>query len=303
MGNGRMHTEMYLRTASARVWMRSAMPKRIATTMAVSLMLLSCGGKPEALPSQEVLKRALITGYTLQSADIDADAELTLPGFLRMHGRVTGSLRNGGLTLQATASGTVNADSAEQPVSLAGILTIPGTGETFLRIDELEIPGRDAVLAAGFGDSSAALQRWWRAGNNERPAAVRETADARHIERQMQSLRIDKDMGMERSDAGYAYHYAVTIDPQASVQNGESDAMPDLRGSGEIWIDARTFRLLRAKWIVADIPLAGTLGSVLLDVRLRNHGKGGHLVLPDNDAEPVPDDGAFAIFLSGSLLP
>ncbi len=274
------------------------MKKRTLMTMMSGVVLLSaCSAQPEPLPATEVLKRAMIVGQSMQSADINAAVEVTTTGGIWLQGALQGVVRDSGLSLHGTASGSV----ASQPASFSGVVTIPGTGEAFVRLDELTWPG--------FSDVPMTWGQWWRSGNRQHSPTTKSVPNEPLIDRQLQALKLRKDFGLEEVQNGFVYHFALEIDAQAlqslqrSAQDASGLAMQLPSGWGEVWINAQTFVLERALWTVQDVPLPKGTANLTLDIQLTHHGKGGDLLLPVGDVGVVGDDSVFATFFSGSLLP
>jgi hypothetical protein len=274
----------------------------LSGTVLCTLALFSCTSKPEQFGSEEVMKRALIAGNSLQSADLSGSLLVTVAQTAVINAVVSGAVVDGGATLLVNASGRVQGGDGEQPLAFSGALTVPGTGEVYFRIDQFDMPGAQELLSECFDDPATALKRWWKTGSFKRSAVNRQAADALLIQRQLQALRIDKDNGMSKSGETYLYHYEVSIDPDRLDtlldQTATDDEAPPVSGNGELWIDARTFQLTRAVWNVGDGML-----EVRADIHVLRHGRGGRLLLPTGEAETVSPDSAFATFFSGSLLP
>ncbi len=248
------------------------------------------------------MKRALIAGNSLQSADLSGSLIVTLARTAVIEAVISGTVIDGGATLLVNASGRMQSDDGEKPLAFSGALTLPGTGEVYFRIDQFDVPGAQELLSECFDDPANALKRWWKTGSFKRSAVHRQAADALLIQRQLQALRIDKDNGMTKVGETYLYHYEVSIDPDRLDmlldQPAVDEEAPAVSGNGELWIDARTFQLTRALWNVGDGML-----DVRADIHVLRHGHGGRLLLPTGEAEAVSPDSAFATFFSGSLLP
>ncbi len=264
------------------------------------IALASCSVKPQPLPPQEVLKRALIAGHTLQSARFDAAAVLSPGDGAQLKLSAIGVLKGYGTSFRLEGSGKLLGSAGLENAGFSGDVVLPGSGEAYLRVDKLEIPGRQEVLEALFGTDPEPLAHWWVTGyanSKEMPLAP----DASMIDSQLSALRMEKDDGLEKSGEEYEYHYELSVDREALQGLADSGLPP--AGRGDVWIDARTFALRRAAWTLEDIPMGNWSVHLYVDVRFSAHNQDVQLEIPYGQIPSLPQESIFATVFSGALLP
>lgn len=297
--------------------------RRLTTTMVALPLMVACSrAVPSTVPPEEVLRRAAVASQSLTSARMTLSGEYAYrtagadAPAVKGNVDLSGILQDGGR--QAQLHVRLHADVRVSPgesfvLDGDGAVIVLEQDRAYLRVDALS-SDPDTLFAPELLQD--VLGTWWELPPARETGAVAEiTPEPRLLRMQSDVVTVERDRG-EVSYAGQqAHHYEVRVDPvklrafleEEARQRGASldqqvleGLLAGLAASGELWIDARTYALLRARWIIADLPVnADGRLSLELDLAFTDHGNAPP-VRPPEDARPFQPIPGVPLFPDGS---
>lgn len=289
--------------------------KRLVTFTLFGLLLLSACRRAGSLLPDDVLRRSTAASAQMQSVEFDAtlDATFTSP---RLSGRaeLRGTLARGGqeaaFSLSLNGSSIQRVGKADTRTNLQLVADVVSEADAvYVLLHTLSV---DPEVPALRGAQSM-LGKWWKAPRDGSGLGPSLTPDPQFLRAQAAVVRVQRDMGLERINGRDAYHYAVTLDPEALIALMASTAekkgtpfnaaqarteLQQYDVNGELWIDAESFLLHRLRWTVDSRPPAL---HIEFGADLRKHNAAAGVVIP-SAAEPL-DAAAFLQMLSLPVLP
>jgi hypothetical protein len=271
---------------------RRLLPLSVAVS---ACMLAGCAGR-NALEPEEVLRRAIIRGHTMDSASISAEATVRIDGRQSFSGSVVvqAVLQSGGTAWSADASfrgagWPAGTDSSGR----IRILTADGS-RFFVKAESLQGALHDLLIGTQTGSQSG----WWVTGDAAlSPAPVRSAPSPDQLDRAAGMFEITGATGPKRGQGGrreYVLH--VRLSHAAGSELFASSVTDKTETAGILVIDADDFTLRRSEWRISGLqsPL-GTL-NVSFDVSLTDFNRAPEIVIPSGSSAVLPLKEIFATF-------
>ncbi len=275
-------------------------PRRLLLPFGCALLLAHCV-QVEHLPSEQVLRNAVLAGQNLQSASFDVEigwATGTEQEGARVMAHLDGRMQDGGtqVTFEAEVSGKIEHENGpEQNFDLTGDVMTAGEEGRFLRLRSLQtdppIPGLE-------GPAIEALQnQWWKLPQNDAATPLSARGDPYLLSLQTQAITVLKDLGIARIRGSNAYHYEVTLDPEkldflfqelkrrdADSVAAQQDTLAKLEWKGQVWIDASSFQVLRLEWDATSKDASEPL-QAHVEMNVTDHDEAEPITPPANAAD------------------
>ncbi len=229
--------------------------------------LVGCGNPPPQLKPEEVLRRTVIAGRMLDSVAISATGSMKLISGAQTSSIVmsaTGVIHAGSVWSLGFRSIMNRISSTGNSNDIGGTLSSPGGGLTYLRLES--VSGQDVTAVQEILSGSTVGQWWLLSGDPSKPRSTAVTTPALDdIGTFLSAFAILKDEGWTSIDGRNVYHFTVAARPELDSQ----------QLTGEVWIDAETFYLVRAVWEIKNIPSPIGLisGNATLVLRDQNHAQ------------------------------
>jgi hypothetical protein len=173
---------------------------------------------------------------------------------------------------------------------MSGRLIAFNQKEMYVRLDTLRLKPERPDVPMEYVEPF--LGTWWHVQGNAQSGVALSTPDPTFLKAQTQALTVTEDKGFEKVDGRYHYHYDVTLNREKFAEllhGGEGGTdIDDLKATGEVWIDAETFFLTKAVWIVEDLPTDDGRLSAIFTVDLNNHNKADPVRVPTQSKELTP---------------
>jgi|GEM_PF-3211172 hypothetical protein len=262
------------------------------------IMLTACfNHEPAPLPSDEVLRRTVLNSQTVDSVAYLGTAGFKIAGKYFSSGSlaVRGVLRNidRSFSLQSDLNVMLGSDPAVPNSIIAVSLSSPSPGELFVRVDNANVRFQNPASFSG-----NILGKWWRLNSGSGSARSSGAIPDPGLMNVYSSAIKVMAGGLEKESGGrYVYHYQVDIAPETLLKFAPLtpySSVPEARG--EIWIDAETFRLDRAKWFLKQFPTQIGLATAAIDLNFNNYNRASAIIMPDESAPVMPVNTIFAIF-------
>lgn len=249
------------------------------------------------VPAEEVLRLSTQANRAVQSAAMDASFSLNIPsaaGVSAIEAEIAGIMQNGGTQLQfdLDAEGT---SAAGTRWNTRASFVVAGEGEVYAKIDEL---AADPPLALLPPETLAGLRgRWWLLPSASAGLPAGDvTPDPRMLRMQTEVIDVTRDRGIVTLDGRRVHHYETALnngklaafmeESSGTGSTFDASALEGLTVTGELWIDAETYVLRRARW-----DARGPNGERVMELEatISDHND-GFTVSPPADAEPLPTD-------------
>lgn len=222
--------------------------------------------------------------FSVQSRSGSADGQVKINGVLTDAGKQLHSLLDVSAILKDVAQ-------SETQVNGALEITVIDKDQVYINLSAFDMQPQNTLIPPTA--LSAFIGKWWQLpGGGTSTAGVADvTPDPSLLRMQAEVVSVTKDLGAEMIDGKPAYHYAVTVNQEklldymsalAEAKGAEFDRavvakeMTGLTASGELWIDAVTFNLVRAAWQVKSLAFAAVSGGTFsgnFTVDLRKHNQ------------------------------
>lgn len=269
---------------------------------ACALALVAACSSRTALPSDQVLEKAMLAAQELQSAVFQGTLAMkqgSESNSSEIDASFSGRTQDAGHALSLSIEAdieTMRGDSSSQ-LHVAGDLTVLNGNETYLQLQS--ISGDDPAFASPL--FAGMLHQWWQLPSTGTGNTA--SSDPRLLRMQTSILTVTRDAGFDEIGDREAYHYEVTPDPaklaaflnEVAAQRGEpsqAEAWTQMLGEheaqGEVWIDADTFNVSRITWDIRSKETAEPM-ALLLDLTLTDHGA-AEPISPPSDAKPFPSN-------------
>ncbi len=264
------------------------------------VLLVGCA--PKELPNNEVLERATLASQTLASSAFSISMNGTFTA-LETGQQVTGTFTSEGATDDhgKKMSQHIEADLTWGGVTKpAHVLFAANTSvinsQTFFSIEKIQLEPNSAENMFSF--LTPLTGKWWVMPSSV-TGSLNIAPDPNVLKAQAQVVRVERDEGIQKTENGYAYHYFVSLD-QEKFQRFLKDAgqwdetqlenMKDLKATGELWIDAKTFYLESAVWKIESAPVMDGTLSATITIQLRDHDEAQDITQPESaDVFPTED--------------
>jgi hypothetical protein len=279
--------------------------------VALPLLLLfgACRVDAPALPFEEVLRNAVMVSQTVTSAAFRTDASIAFRGGSFGDGggnlHLQGTINDGGRLVATAVDGSLRfRDGEGQDRTVRALLdTVSVNAQRFY----LMIRSLVADPSGGIFDATT-VQRlqgvWWEFSREGSEADLTVAPSIRLLQAQASVVTVTRDLGVDRVDGVPAYHYAVVLDPERffvymqalAEERGEQIDEQELRtqiqslqATGELWISAQDFHLLRADWEIPSLRMTeGSLVRVESSTVLSQYGAAPAIQMPAQ-SQPFPD--------------
>lgn len=234
-------------------------------SMVLAFALMGCGTPPPQLKPEEVLRRTVIADRMLDSVAISATGSMKLISGVQTSSitlSATGVIHAGSVWSLGCRAIMNRIGSTGNSNDIGVTLSSPGGGLTFLRLES--VSGQDLTAIQEIFSGSTVGQWWLLSGDPSKPRSTAVTTPALDdIGTFLSAFTILKDEGWTNIDGRNLYHFTVAARPELSSQ----------QLTGEVWIDAETFFLVRAVWEIKNVPSSIGLisGNVTLFLRDQNH--------------------------------
>lgn len=272
----------------------------------------------QQLPSDEVLRKAADASAKLETAEyaINGTFDYRAPagqanGTMHVDGVLADAGKQVQLKMDLTGSYAQGAGQENAINGTTEIVVIPDDG-VYLKLDSLVMQPDTSVIPPEL--LSKFTGTWWLLPDSTPVPASQITPDPSLLRAQSDVVKVVSDHGIVTLGGIPAYHYDVSVDSQKFVrflsalaeQNHESfdedeslKKIQSVDSSGELWIDAVTFNLLKVRWDIRALPVSET---AVLDVAFTADMKNQNApvkILPPKDAKAFNP----ALLLSAPLTP
>ncbi len=261
------------------------------------LLMTSCFSRmPEELPSQEVLRRAILETITLDAVNIEAA--------LTVSGAVAGSSSLASFVLTGTlaplrhawiidvGSSTITG-LVMSPLRIKFELVAMPSGDIYLRVDELQSTASGSILRQQAGFSGSILGRPVRIVRGTASQVPLAGPDPRAVEVYASAIEVLSGGLRQVPDGSYVYQYGVRINPAMLGDAQTSGKQATI--TGELTIDPQSFALRRAHWTLSSLPSALGVFDATVDIRFHNHNA-VRLSLPALTGSDVSLESIFDMF-------
>ncbi len=263
--------------------------KRFSALGASLLVFTAC--TQAALPSEEVLSRAMTAIRDFSSASFTFHAKAEENGSEQWKADAVGQMANGGRQLRFDIDASMAND-----VRIEGSLVIPEQGEVYLKASDISMGGAVAPMMG------VMTGQWWKlpSGTGASVSAVPLTPDPSLLSMQLEIMTIAKDHGIQRINQRKAYKYDVIMDETKLMnylqtvdqERGREFNREEWQSyfdshdiAGTVWIDADLFLPDRIEWTVKSSPDANPDTTLTIDVTFANHNEKTLIAPPDTFAE------------------
>lgn len=254
------------------------------------------------MASQQLESAAFTTSVTMDRTEAGRETQL--------EGTIAGRTQDGGneLALTIDADMTVTADGETKEYGLTGDVMVLDEGKVLVRLTNME--GDQPMYTNPF--AIGLINQWVQlpmAGSGT--DTVR---DARLLRMQTEVLRVTNEKGIEKIAGRDAYRYDVAIDEakmlafleQVARQRGEQPAKDEWNemletydATGEAWIDAETFHVLRLTWHIVSKDAAAPM-TLDISTDIGEHNRAEPIVPPTNVKLPPANAQELMMFLPGA---
>lgn len=297
--------------------------RRRSLLLVPAFLFLSSCAAPSSVAPEEVLRQSSLAHQTLQSAKLDIDVDFTLfselfGGDVHGNAEIAGVMQEGGqqvdVNIHVKADGQTT-EGGESSWELSAQMIVAGESETYLKLNSFT---SDPPSLIAVSPLFAQLQnQWWIFPSQASPVPASPVRpDPQFLKMQSEAVRVTNDNGIVPYNGRKAHHYDVTLDHEKLMTYLENIARDSgkpfsheeteatLKGwnaTGEMWIDADTFYLLRAQW-----DITGTEGehpsTVEFSVNVSDHN--AHITItPPAEAQPFPIDTFLQQALPEAFIP
>lgn len=279
------------------------MNKRLAL-LSLGILLTGCQTTPPVteLEPQEVLHKTAESAQKLDSAQyiITADFSLDSGNTWQAEGvvRMDGVLQNAGevVSVQSDVTAEVT-DVTDGEYTMDGTieLVVLGDNDVYMNLHSLRTQPSSALFKPEMIGAIAGT--WWKLpSQSAAPQSASITPDPRLLQAQAEVVTVTKNNGITEFAGVPAYHYDVALDTEKLMtyvaaiarDKGETvdiaeirSSLANVKGNGEIWIDAETFFIHKLVWNIESLPQS-TVGTadIALTLTLRNHNNAPTVVPP-----------------------
>ena len=265
---------------------------RFLAVVGAALTVAACRGEP-GLPPTEVLSRSAHASQQLESALFEADAAVKGEGGMSGSLHAEGRLQDAGQQWDFHARLRMQ-DGAASSWDVTADVVVIDENEVYVRAQNVRA---NPPSALPLPLPAEALQRWLRLPSSNVASPPELTPDPKFLELQASVVQVTRDRGIVRLGDKRVYHYDVAVDPEKlrtflrEVADDRGEEPPedvdailnDTELTGQLWIDAEQFNVLRIQWTATALSERGYEGS--LSVQLREHNAAPPIVPPE-DAVP-----------------
>jgi hypothetical protein len=261
----------------------------------------------ERLPVEEVMTRAARASQNFQSALFDGRVRFggENPDGTAVEGvaDIDGTMQEGGSQVRVHAEGSVILvqGTTETTVTIDAEVIVDAENEAFLRVNTLESDPKHPVFSSPVVENL--LGQWWILPSSpQQPVTVFITPDPSLFRAQSQVVRVVEEHGFTQVNGRTAYHYTTEVDKeklrvylqdfdQQNDREFDEEEFDRVMGganlTGELWIDAQTFVVLKVSWSSQDISLQnGGTFFFSFEMQMHDHDAAIPIVLP-TDAQPL----------------
>ncbi|PIR52841.1 hypothetical protein COU76_04305 [Candidatus Peregrinibacteria bacterium CG10_big_fil_rev_8_21_14_0_10_49_10] len=253
--------------------------RRLVLTCTVLLAFAGCSSAKHQVsspPPEEVLRKAADASIALQSARYELSGDVVYQNVdaSRTTGKITlnGVLLNAGeqLSFHAILGIRTGHEQGDEILSADVELIVGALQDVFLRLNSFVSEGPSPLFSAERAHQFTGT--WWRIpSKKEQSTSLSMTPDPRLLNAQAQVVRVVRDRGLTTIHDRQVYRYDILLDREklfaylkaGAEQKGEvldedavSTSLGDLKGEGEIWIDAETYVVQRLLWHLSAASLA-----------------------------------------------
>lgn len=247
------------------------------------LLLLSGCKRAGALPSDEVLRRAVAAGAQVSSAQFNATTEFfvrSAAGEWKGNAKLTGTVSNGGKQSDVKVTLGVTLASANPQTINGEARIISDALERYFTILSLSADPQIPIVT----QMQEAVGTWWHTSTDS-PATQHQNLapDPVMLKAQASVVKVLEDYGLKRVRGKDAYHFRVAIDPEKlkmfseSLPEADATDAEELRAkfsqydvTGSLWIEEDSFHLLRAEWSVKSVSNDALRLNIVSDFDYQN---------------------------------
>lgn len=249
--------------------------------MLSAFLLFSCQKSSPAIPAlapEEVLRRAAQTSRELHSMNYRGETSFTVTGGdLPITGTAgfKGALDQDSDALQSTLTIDAQTTAFVPPgqkltIKGAGDVVMIGKRDTYFRLQSLSTDSDQVRFQKDLLDRMLGV--WWHVPSTEPDVPIVAggtfTPSPSLLRAQSQVVKVIADKGATVIDGRNAYHLQVGIDQARLLQfledaakakgtafdrTSASASLRNLKATGEMWVDAQTFSLLRVSWNIDSL--------------------------------------------------
>lgn len=263
-----------------------------------AVLFTGCNAK-SGLPPEEVLRRAILRGHTLDSASLSASVSVAIDEGKSLSGSsvVQAILHNGGTAWSATstfrASGTF-VPSGETSGRVT-VLTLDGH-QLFLKPESLQGEISELVKKTLTGSQNG----WWTIGESESGQVVRTVRSApapAELDQAASMFTITDSRPPRRGQDGrLEYRLDVELSKKVQEELFPPNTTENAVVTGTLFIDAQDFTLRRSAWEIHDLKTLFGLASIHFDVSLQDFDRAPVIKLPVGSSATLPFKDIFATF-------
>lgn len=236
------------------------MTNYIFATIIGCSVLLSCARSGE-FPPEEVLRRSSIANRGLASAQLNLEANFT-NGELYGVVNAEGGIQQGGTQMDITIF--TSGQSPDLQWSAEAQLIVMSQNEVYAKLLNVQTTPLHPMLASPSFPSM--LGTWYRLPSTPGASASPSiTPDPHFLRMQSEVVRVVKDRGIQSLNGRPSYRYEVEVDAlklqtfliDIAAKEGETPdqealikQLSEYIAAGTIWIDAETFLLTQADWVI-----------------------------------------------------
>jgi hypothetical protein len=226
------------------------------------------------LEPEEVLRHAVLSAEAVTSMRFAAHVKGVLIGHdnetvLDGSADVTGVMLHRGSVSDTTIGFSLKTPKEKKPDMKGSIHFVRIGDDRYLRFDDFSQADEHPNI----------LHRYFLLPST--PGAEASMPDGPFLSLQSKALDVVSNDGVTSIDGHRVYHYHVRIDPAilaslsraTSPTRAMSGSALSLEANGEVWIDASSFVLRRAKWDVRKLPLDDGTLAVAFNVDFTDHNK------------------------------
>lgn len=285
---------------SSRAGMTKSLSKYVRLTMVllVCFAIASCNPKKN-LSAEEVLRRAILRGHTMDSASLSASVSASVQDGTVLSGSsvIQAVLQNGGTSWSVTstfqATGTVF--KSEETSGRITVLTMDGR-QFFVKADGLQGMVADLMKQAMTGS----LNGWWVTGQSQSGQIIRTVRSApapAELNAATAMFVIVDSTAPRRGQDGRLEHrldVRLSKEAQSALFTEETTEMATMEGT--LFIDAEEFTLRRSSWTIENLMTPFGPTALHFDISLQDFDRAPDVLLPQGSSATLPLKDIFATF-------
>jgi hypothetical protein len=255
------------------------------TISSCALLLASCAlinspSPAEVLRKSAIANQELLSANFMLNADFDAVSEM-FDGQTSGTINAEGVLQNGGRQMDVMLRGSGMKETSAERWTVDVRSIIADERNAYINVNELSISEKLSAYEQLRGG-------WWKLpsmGTSDAPVSP----DPRFLRMQAEAIDVIKDNGITLLDGHSVHHYDVIVNKAKlaafiSAAEEDQEELAALQMSGEVWIDARTYVIRKAHWVIHSSDALRPF-DINLTIDVTAHGEPVMIVPPENAQE------------------